>query len=233
MLELNHLCYSKNKNIILHDISIVLYPGKIYALLGVNGSGKTTLLKVMAQIWPQTAGSLKWQGVELRNKTRKEISQLTALVAHNHSVAFGYSVSEIVAMGGYASGLINNRPSIENALKKVDAWHLRDRPITQISNGERQRVFIARALMSDAPVIFLDEPTTGLDVRQQNELLNLFKSLRQEGKLLVVSSHDFSMIQGLADEVILLHEGCCRGFGLYEKVMTSSALAEVFGVPCI
>lgn len=230
MFELTSVSYSRGSKKNLHNISLQLHPGKVYAVVGLNGSGKTTLLKVMSQIWAHTEGSVTWCGENLALKSRLEISRLISMVSHNQPVTFSYSVYDIVAMGGYANGLINNRDSIEEALFQVDAWDLKDRLITQISHGERQRVLIARSLVNGSPTLLFDEPSTGLDTKHQIDIWKLLKSLREKGKLIVLSTHDLEMVKVLCDEVILLYNGHCLGIGPYNKVLTPAVLSEMFGL---
>jgi len=136
-------------------------------------------------------------------------------------------------MGIYPLGTLNNEDStkrIRRALEQVDAWHLRDRYATFISNGERQRMYIARSLVTETPLLLLDEPTSNLDIRHQLEIWELLKKLATEGKLILIANHDLYTTERFCDEVIILNQGCCVRNGIYHEVVDTEILRSVFGV---
>lgn len=216
MLNILNLSYfNKEGKKILDRISLQFEPGNIYSILGLNGSGKTTFLKVLIGLWPQSSGMISWMEQDLRTLSRKELSHIVALVPQHTPVIFDYTVEQIVLMGTYSNRLINAESRLEKTLSLVNALPFRHRLITQLSTGERQRVFIARALINDSPILLLDEPTTGLDIKQQAEIWKLLARLRGEGKLIIMTSHDPQMVRELSDKVALLEEGRCTKFGDY------------------
>lgn len=209
MLTIDNLSYStKSKKKVLDRVSLQCAPGNIYSILGLNGSGKTTLLKVLMGLWPQTSGTICWMEQELRTLSRKELSRILSMVPQHSPVLFDYTVEQIVLMGTYSSGSFNSDAKLQETLSLVNALPFQHRLITQLSTGERQRVFIARALISDSPVLLLDEPTTGLDIRQQAEIWKLLDHLRNQGKLILMTSHDLQMVKELSNQTFLLEEGC-------------------------
>ncbi|MBA3957680.1 MAG: ABC transporter ATP-binding protein [Parachlamydiaceae bacterium] len=204
MLDTKSLSYKK----LLHAITLTFVPGRLYGIIGANGSGKTTLLKTMSGIWAPTSGHVFWQNADLLKMERRTISQTLSLVPQNPQVHFDFSVAEMVAMGRYAHYSVQPQ-DIEEALSAVNALHLKQRPISQLSSGERQRVYIARALITKAPVILLDEPTASLDVRHQEEIWLLLQRLSQQGKVVIMASHDLNAVTRYCTDMIAMQMGLC------------------------
>lgn len=235
MLTANKLTYRIKQQELLKEISIAFTAGKISGILGPNGAGKSTLLKVLSGIWKPTSGSVLWDGNDLLKRERSEISQIISLVPQSPSAYFDYTVSEIVAMGRYAARktkgpAANETALIDEALRKVDANHLQHKKISEISAGERQRVYIGRALATEALVLLLDEPTANLDIRHQRNVWSILQHLASENKTIIVSLHDFPAADRFCDEVAVLDRGSCAAQGKYRDVMTNSLLQEVFAI---
>ena len=220
--------------ICIKDIFLNFHPGILYGILGPNGSGKTTLLKTLSGIWRPTDGNVLWRGKELLRQDRQQISKTITLVSHNGPMPFDFSVFDIVAMGRYPHGRVQSNDAsleiVEWALGKVDAWHLKDRNINKISNGERQRVYIARALATESSILLLDEPASSLDIRHQLEVWLLLKDLTLSGKIIIVANHDLSITERYCDQVAVLNQGQCIGQGLFADIVKSDLLEEVFGI---
>ena len=138
----------------------------------------------------------------------------------------------MVNMGRYPhkDQLISSQEIIEKALHQVNAWHLRDRLISQLSSGERQRVYIARSLATQAPIVLLDEPTTYLDLRHQLEIWHLLRQLVNQGRVIIVTVHDLFAAERFCDQLVILNQGTAVATGTYEKVMTPQLLRAIFGV---
>ncbi len=233
MLEIDSLSYSQNRHTLLKDISARLSPGKIYGLIGPNGSGKTTFLKNIAGIWKPTQGRVLWHGRPLHHGTRKEISRWVTFVPHTTISAFDFTVEEIILMGDYVeehSVTSDKKKNLERILGEVDIADLIDRPMTYLSQGERQRVLLARALYTQAPLLLLDEPFASLDLRHRLRIASLLKQLAETGHLIILALHDFTLARELCDEVILLHKGRCVGSGPFEEILSLEKFEEIFGV---
>jgi ABC-type cobalamin/Fe3+-siderophores transport system ATPase subunit len=233
MLKANKLSYKIKQQMLLQEISLHFAEGKITGLLGPNGAGKSTLLKVLSGIWIPTSGMVLWKEQDLLNRKRIEISQIISLVPQSPSAYFNYTVREIVAMGCYAAqknktAASNEDNVVDESLKKTDTGHLQHKRIAEISAGERQRVYIARALATDARVLLLDEPTANLDIRHQREVWSILQSLIAEGKTIIVALHDFPAADRFCDEIAVLSKGKCTAYGKYRDVMTDSLIEDVF-----
>jgi iron complex transport system ATP-binding protein len=230
MLEARQLTFSLNRHPLIHQINLTFIPGILYGILGPNGSGKTTLLKTLAGIWMPTEGTVLWRGGNLLECDRRTISQIVTLVPQNAQAHFDFSVQEIVAMGLYTKGMKKHLPLVEEALHKVDAWHLRDRSILHLSHGERQRIYIARALATEAPILLLDEPTANLDIRHQLEIWKLLQELSSQGKIMIVTIHDLRTAERFCDEIAVLSQGKCIGKGSFSSVMSPQFMHQLFGI---
>lgn len=228
------LCYSVDGKSLIDHISLEFSAGCLHGILGPNGSGKSTLLKTLAGIWTPTSGSIFWNEKTLLTQDRQSISRTITLVPQNPQIHFDFLVEDIVAMGRYPHDTRfwekTEERLLQDALTIVDAWHLRGRRVNCLSHGERQRVYIARALITESPILLLDEPTASLDIRHQIEIWQLLLRLVEDGKIVIVTTHDLSIAERYCHQVAVLNQGKCIGNGKFSSVMTPTLLKEVFGV---
>lgn len=236
MLKAKSITYRRDEKNYIEDITLDFYPGILYGILGPNGSGKTTFLKTLSGIWNPTEGHVLWHGENLLNKKRAEISQIISLVPQNPQIYFDFPVIDFVSLGRYPHkkhrrGEEDRQQNIiESTLKNVNGWHLRNRLMTQLSCGERQRAYIARALATESPILLLDEPTASLDIRHQLEIWGLLKKLATQGRILIVTLHDLPATARFCDEIVVIDQGKCLAKGRFAEVMDSQLLRNVFGV---
>jgi iron complex transport system ATP-binding protein len=224
MLNTDQLSYLS----IIKEITLSFSPGRLYAILGPNGAGKTTLLKLLCGLHKPSKGHVYWQGEDLALFDRSTISRTITLVPQNPHTVFDYRVEEFVAMGRYAHPHCKN--SITKALEAVDGLKFAGRLLHQLSQGERQRIYIARALATEAPVILFDEPAAHLDIKQQLCFWELMRELSYQGKTLLVANHDLIRSERFCDEALLLHHGQCVAIGKTDEVLNSQQLQLVFGI---
>lgn len=230
-LKLINLCYERQGRQVLQSIHLHLTPGQIYGIIGPNGSGKSTLLKTLAGIWTPTEGEIKWQGISLHQQNRRFMSQTVTLVPQQPSPPFDFTVWEIVKMGRYAHGFSpQNQEIIEHALHQTNSWQLKDRLVSTLSGGEKQRVYMARALATQAPVLALDEPSSCLDLHHQWEMWHLLRQLAKQNRLILIALHDLKAARHFCDELVVLFQGRCVGTGSYANVMTPALLHQVFSL---
>lgn len=234
LLKTTSLTYILKTIPLIQDISLDFFAGEVHGILGPNGSGKSTLLKNLSGIWKHTSGSILWNGSPLPVENRQAMSRLLSLVPQNPQVHFDFLVEDIVAMGRYAYDskywTTSQKDLMQYALEKVDAWHLRSRRINRLSQGERQRVYIARSLVTEAPILLLDEPTSSLDIRHQIEIWELLRHLASEGKVVIVCTHEIGIVQRYCDKLSVLNQGKCVASGEFKDVMAPRLLLDVFGV---
>lgn len=221
-----------NGHTALHDVSFHLEGGTICALLGVNGSGKSTLFKaIMGLVSPQGVIEVCQMPVQQALK-----QNLIAYVPQSEEVdwQFPVSVYDVVMMGRY--GYMNffrmpkaiDKQKVLDAMERVNIVHLRDRQIGELSGGQKKRVFLARALAQESQIILLDEPFTGVDVGTENAIIELLKQLRNEGHLILVSTHNLSTVPSFCDQAVMINRTLLAS-GTIESTFTPDNLARVFG----
>lgn len=230
MLTATNLTYIRNQKKLLNSASVTFNNHSVHAIIGINGAGKSTLLKILAGIWQPTDGVVAVDSRDIATWDRRQASRILSLVPQAPQVFFNYTVSDIVAMGGYPLGRAVTAKAIADALSIVDALHLLDRPIMEVSAGERQRVYIARALLTGSPILLLDEPTANLDIRHQIQIWDLMHHLGTNGKAVIVATHDLSATRRYCDTATLMHKGQVINTGSPNDVITDGALRDVFGV---
>jgi iron complex transport system ATP-binding protein len=221
---------------ILHGVSIELKAGKVLAIVGPNGSGKSTLLRGMAGLWSPADGAVTCNAQDLARMRRQEIARQITYVPQEVHFGFDFSVREIVLMGRYPyRGRFDRETAedikaAEDALKRADVVHLADRVVTALSGGERQRVLIARSLATCAGILLLDEPTANLDIDHSLEILELCRSLADEGRAIAIATHDLNAVCRFSDEVALMNSGSVVATGVPDVVLTEENLKRVFNV---
>lgn len=210
----------------LHPTDLDLPVGATVALVGPNGSGKSTLLQAAAGLLP-CSGSVEWQGRPLAAIPFMERGRLTAWVPQEAQFEFGFSVRSVVGQGRFAHG--DDDAGVAAALGALDLLTLAERPVNQLSGGERHRVLLARALATAAPLQLWDEPLAALDVRHALQALVLADNFKKRGGTGVVSLHDLR-IAHCFDQVVVLQAGRIVAQGKPDAVLTPECLLHVFGV---
>ncbi len=223
MLEVKELCCHP----ILHRISLIFAPGCIHGILGPNGSGKTTFLKLIKKIWLPTRGQIFWNGNSLLQESLETISQVMSLVPQNPQVSFGFTVTEFIEMGCYPK---SGSPVLDEVVELLDLAHLADKPMTELSGGEKQRAYIARSLTTEAPIMLLDEPTANLDIQHRQTIWNILEDLAGKGKTIIITTHDLDSAKSHCRSIAVFSKGHCLKQGSFEQALTPENLKEVFGV---
>lgn len=237
MLEVKHVSCGYEQVMIVRDISFHLRRGENLCIIGPNGCGKTTLLRALTNILPYE-GSVHFCGKEIAQMKRKELSRNIALMTQMSASYFSYTVFETVALGRYAhqhtlfSGLSRaDEDFVLECMEEVNLLDLKDKQITQLSGGQLQRVFLARALAQDPELILLDEPTNHLDIRHQLELLDfLSRWAKEKNRGVIGVLHDLNMVRDFADQVLMMKDGHKIAFGESSTVFQGDALEETYGI---
>lgn len=220
----------------LDNISFEIHKKEWTTILGPNGSGKSTLAKLLVRINNFKTGLISLDNKEIRSYSNKEYAKKVAYIPQIIDVPEGISVYDFVSYGrnpwlGFASRLSKkDHEIIEGALKRINALHLKDKMMEELSGGQRQKVLVALAIAQTAEVIILDEPTTYLDIKAQFEVLELMYELHNEGKTILTILHDINQASQYSDEIVVLKEGKIYDRGTPEKVVTEKMLKEVYGV---
>ena len=206
-------CHGSRQSIVGRGLEGSLPRGTLTALLGTNGAGKSTLLRTLAGLQPPLAGDIFWEGNSLASLTPEERAKRLSIVLTVRPETGNLTVREVVALGRlpHRQGLWGSRnaaadaEAVERAMRLTTTSAWSERPVSRLSDGERQRVFIAKALAQETPLILLDEPTAFLDYPSRVQFFNLLKSLTNEmGKTVLLSSHDVELAAAHADRILLL-----------------------------
>ncbi len=237
MLEVKDLCCGYGGRDVVRGVSFGLAQGEKLCVLGPNGSGKTTLLRAVAGLLPRR-GQVLLDGTDAAALPRRELARRVALMSQLSPVYFSYTVYETVMLGRYPhrkGGLLDrdseaDRAAVRESLERVGLWAHRDRPVTELSGGQLQRVFLARAFAQDPAVILLDEPTNHLDLKYQLELTESLRAwTARPGRCAVGVFHDISLALAFADRVLLLQDGLVRYLGPADA-LDRQTLTQVYDV---
>jgi iron complex transport system ATP-binding protein len=219
----------------VEGIDLELAAGELVGLLGPNGAGKSTLVRVLSGVLGPYSGSIRLLGSELSALGRREIARALAVVPQENASEVPFTALETVLLGrhphlsGLAFESAHDVGLAERALERVGAGALADRPLSELSSGERQRVVVARALAQATPVLLLDEPTSFLDLRYQVELFDLLRELAREGRAVLAVLHDLNLAAEYCDRVALLAGGRVAAAGPTAEVLTYPHLTRVYG----
>ncbi|WP_028307747.1 ABC transporter ATP-binding protein [Desulfitibacter alkalitolerans] len=236
-IKVKNLQFGYGKNIILKGINLEIKPGSFLSIIGPNGSGKSTLLKnISKSVLPQK-GDIELDSINLLSMKPRQIAQRMAVVPQDTTIEFSFSVYETVLMGRTPFlGRFESEGPKDFALARwameiTNIWHLKDRSVTEISGGERQRVVVARALAQEPRVILLDEPTAHLDIQHQVELLELLQSLnRTTGLTVVAVLHDLNLAAQFSEHVVLMKDGKIFAEGSPDQVLTPANIRKVYSM---
>jgi ABC-type cobalamin/Fe3+-siderophores transport system ATPase subunit len=235
ILEVHSLRAGYGDGDIIRDIDISLVQGEFACILGPNGSGKSTLIKALQGLLRDASGEVVVEGTPLARMTRREVARKIAFVPQIPDLTFDFSVFEVVAMGRYAhqgrlAGLsAADRLILREVLQLVAVSPLQEKKIAHLSGGERQRVFIARAIAQDTPLIFLDEPSSHLDLNYGLEVFEILEKLqREKGKTILVTEHNINLVIPYARKIIFLKEGRIAAQGDPAAMITRANIQDVF-----
>lgn len=223
----------RNGHAALRDASFEIPTGTIAALVGVNGSGKSTLFKAIMGFVRLASGEISILGQPAEQALKKN---LVAYVPQSEDVDWNFPVlvEDVVMMGRYGHMGFLRRPKVADqeavtaALARVGMSDFRKRQIGELSGGQKKRVFLARALAQDARVILLDEPFTGVDVKTEDAIIKLLKSLRDEGRVMLVSTHNLGSVPEFCDRTVLI-KGTVLAYGPTADIFTAANLEKAFG----
>ena len=236
MIELNSISFRYREEWVLEDVSFRVEKGEFVGVIGPNGSGKTTLLKMLYRLLSPQKGEILFELVPIRKMDRADIAKRIGVVAQETQLLFPFSVLETVLMGRspYLGHLMFESEKDLEIAKKAMEWtetlSFSERPMDELSGGERKRVFIARALAQEPEVILLDEPTANLDIHHLMDFLDLILTLnRERGLTILMASHDMNVASEFCDRLILLQEGRIYQIGTPDEVITKENIEKVYG----
>ncbi len=231
MLEVDRLAVNYRGVCGLDRVSFRINPGQLVGVIGPNGAGKSTMLKAMLGLVPSSGGRVSYCTCPLHQQLER-----VAYVPQRSQVDWDYPITvwntvmmaRTRSLGWFRHPGRAAKEMVEAALERVDILNLKDRRIGELSGGQQQRVFLARALAQQAEVLLFDEPFTGVDKKTEGILLNIFDELRIEGKIMLVSSHDWGQTLTHLDRLLLLNQRLIAD-GSPQQVMTPENLHQAYG----
>jgi iron complex transport system ATP-binding protein len=222
--------------VVLRDVSLALSAGHLVAPVGPNGAGKTTLLRALAGLVP-SEGAIHVGGDALSSLSLRERARRFAYLPQGHIVHWPLPARDIVALGRYPHGATDparltqrDTEAVQWAMQAADVTKFAARRVTELSGGERSRVALARVLAVEAPVILADEPTNSLDPRHQLDVMKTLRTAADQGRLVMVVTHDLGLAARFADTIVVLSEGRLVSLGAPADALSEQVMAEVFRI---
>lgn len=236
-IKIENLVCKKQGKLILDNINLDINKGGFYTILGPNGGGKSTLISHIVKATSVQSGSIFLNGKNIKSIKAKELAKRIAYVPQNTNMSIQFTNYDVVMMGrahslsALGSETNNDKEIVFEAMKQTDTLKLKDKLISQISGGERQRVLLARAIAQGAECLILDEPVAHLDINHSINLLNILKRLNiDEGKTIISVMHDINLSLNYGKECILIKDGKVINSGEINNVLNEQSIYEMYGV---
>lgn len=232
MVTVSHLTKEFQGTIAVKDLSFTAQPGEIFGLLGPNGAGKTTTIRVMATVLKPTAGTVAMNGhdvVTASEQARSDIGVLTAEAGLYDRFTARENIRYFGALYGLKGEQLEKR--IDELVQLLEMERFADRRAGKFSTGMKQKVAIARSVVHNPPIVIFDEPTAGLDVLAAQTVIQMMKKIREQGKLVILSTHEMHNAERLCDRVVIIHRGALVAMGTVDDIKQQThagSLEEAF-----
>ncbi|HJD23275.1 MAG TPA: ABC transporter ATP-binding protein [Firmicutes bacterium] len=238
VFTVRNLSFAYGGQPVLRDLDLELHEGKITTLIGANGCGKSTLFNLMTKNLKPDEGEILLRGGNIAGMRLKDFAKEVAIVHQYNTAPADLSVEKLVGYGrtpyhtmGLSPDPQGDEEKIRWALEITHTYKHKDKPVSELSGGQKQRVWIAMALAQDTKVLFLDEPTTYLDIRYQLQILKLIRQLNREyGITILMVLHDINQSLYYSDEIIAMKDGRMIAHGLPEEIVTGELVQEIYDV---
>ena len=236
MISIEHLSFSYGETKVLEDVNFSAEQGKLVALIGPNGAGKSTLFKCILKFLKDYEGRVLLDGRDMKEMSRAEIAGRIAYIPQTTIPVFNYDVIDIVLMGMTGGLRLLESPKqkhVEKAdkvLQELGIMHLRNRGFGRVSGGERQLVLLARAIVQDAQILVMDEPTANLDYGNQLRVMERIRDLAKAGYTVIMSTHNPEQALLFADISFVLQNGKVLAAGPSKEVLTEDLMKKLYGV---
>lgn len=234
VIEVKNLSIGYENKVVISDVNAAIKQGEIVGIIGCNGAGKSTFLKTIRGLLPKKSGEVLYFGKALEDYDDKELACRVAYLQQHVEVGFGYTGRDIVLAGRYPYMKWWEKESGEDEKLALDCMaytgtlDLADRPVTEVSGGQKQRILLAKVLAQQTPILFLDEPTTGLDMVYQEEIFRFAKELAQMGKTVLMVVHELNFAAKYCTRILLFGEGGLLADAPPEKAFTEELLSRAY-----
>ena len=234
VLQIRDLTIGYEENIIISGIDAEIKTGELIGIIGRNGAGKSTLLKTIRGLLPAKKGEVFYFGQPMQAYGEKELARRVAYLQQNVETGFGYTGLDIVLTGRYPymkwweSEKDNDKELARDCMSYTGTLDLAERPVTEVSGGQKQRILLAKVLAQQTPLLFLDEPTTGLDMVYREEIFRFARELANMGKTILMVVHELDLAAAYCSRIFLLGEGKLLADGAPGQVLTESLLSRVY-----
>lgn len=238
VFKIKDLHFSYGKHEVIKGLELGIKEGAVTTLIGANGCGKTTLFNLMTKNLKPESGEVLLNGEDISRTKLKDFAKKVAIVHQYNTAPPDLTVEKLVEYGrspyhtmGLSPDPSEDEEKVKFALQITDTEKIKDKPVSELSGGQKQRVWIAMALAQDTKILFLDEPTTYLDVRYQLDILRLVRRLNREyGITVIMVLHDINQSLYYSDEIVAMREGKIIAHGKPEEVISSQLVKQVYGV---
>lgn len=238
VFDIKGLTFSYGTNEVIKGLDLSIKQGKVTTLIGANGCGKSTLFNLITKNLRPNSGEIRFEGKDISQVKLKDFARQVAIVHQYNTAPADISVEKLVAFGrtpyhgfGSPSNSEEDEEKIKRALEITNTEKLKDKAVAQLSGGQKQRVWIAMALAQDTKILFLDEPTTYLDIRYQLQILKLVRKLNEEYSMTVIMVlHDINQSLYYSDEIVAMKDGRITAQGKPEEIITSELIKNVYDV---
>ena len=234
VLQIRDLTIGYEKNIIISGIDAEIKTGELIGIIGRNGAGKSTLLKTIRGLLPVKKGEVLYFGRPMQAYGEKELARRVAYLQQNVETGFGYTGLDIVLTGRYPymkwweSEKDDDKELARDCMSYTGTLDLAERPVTEVSGGQKQRILLAKVLAQQTPILFLDEPTTGLDMVYREEIFRFARELANMGKTILMVVHELDLAAAYCSRIFLLGEGKLLADGAPGQVLTEHLLSRAY-----
>ena len=236
IMEIKDLSFSYGETPILKHVDFRAYEGQLVALIGPNGAGKSTLFKCILRFLKDYEGNIYLEGEDMKKMSRQQIAKKIAYIPQTTVPVFNYTVLDIVLMGLTGELKLLESPKkkhiekAEQILAELGITHLRNRGFGRISGGERQLVLLARAIIQDAKLLVMDEPTANLDYGNQFRVMERIRGLVENGYTVIISTHNPEHALLFAEKAFVLQDGEVKAAGPSKEVLTEELMEQLYDV---
>ncbi|MGC4018148.1 MAG: ABC transporter ATP-binding protein [Muricomes sp.] len=238
IFTIENLSFAYGKQEVIRGLNLTLREGAVTTLIGANGCGKSTLFNLMTKNLKTDAGVIALHGENIGNIKLKRFARQAAIVHQYNTAPADLSVEKLISYGrtpyhrmGVSRDIKEDEEKIRWAMEITHTFKYKDKPVAELSGGQKQRVWIAMALAQDTKILFLDEPTTYLDIRYQLQILRLIRQLNREyGITIIMVLHDINQSLHYSDEIVAMQDGKIIAQGLPQEIVTPELVRTVYGV---